>query len=341
MKIGWILSGTGASPVQRKMKLHGRGARATLVAAAAVFSLAVGAISVCARGDEPSKVHSIELPHYLPYLPDGADRELFASRCLSCHSTRYITMQPVVPVAKWEESVKKMIKTYGAPIAEDEVARIAQYCVTMQQAMETTGPDPLARTMAQAFAMPELPGGDVERGRQVFAAACASCHGADGKGVGINQSTLLPHAFDLTDGRYAPAAVATAVVQGVRGTAMPAFSSMPDQSLADVVAFTVSLGAAAKTASDVPAPEATKALFATACASCHGAEGKGDGLNAPVLPRKPTNFQLRQPSQARAVSAISEGVPGTSMPSWKAKLDDAQRAALAEYVRSLYVEPGH
>jgi mono/diheme cytochrome c family protein len=33
----------------------------------------------------------------------------------------------------------------------------------------------------------------------------------------------------------------------------------------------------------------------------------------------------------------TDGVPGTAMAAWKTKLSDAQRAALADYVRSLYV----
>src|SRR4051794_21880914 len=37
----------------------------------------------------------IELPHYAPAnLPDAPGRDAFTTACLSCHSTRYITMQP-------------------------------------------------------------------------------------------------------------------------------------------------------------------------------------------------------------------------------------------------------
>jgi mono/diheme cytochrome c family protein len=278
---------------------------------------------------QDASVKTIELPHYLPYLPAGPDRELFASRCLSCHETRYITMQPMMPEAKWEENVKKMIKTYGAPIREDEAPRLAAYLVAMQH----SGPDELAGTVERVADLPSLAGGDIERGKQLFATACASCHGETGNGDGKNMSTLLPHATDLVDGRFTPPAIEAAIVRGVRGTAMPAFPSLSAANIADVVAFTASLGSSAAP----PAPtEAAKMLFATNCASCHGNTGDGDGLNARVLARKPTNFYERQPSAQRALVAISEGVPGTAMPTWKAKLDDAQRAALADYVRSVY-----
>ena len=274
-------------------------------------------------------VHSIDLPHFLPYLPPGDNRELFASRCLSCHATRYISMQPTMTQAKWEESVKKMIKTYGAPILEDEAPKIAAYIVEFQKAP----PDPLAGTSQQSTELPALASGDVERGKQVYTTACASCHGADGKGVAPNAASLLPHAVDLTDGRFAPTAIQASIVHGVRGTAMPAFS-LSNEDVSNVVAYVVQFAAKPQAAA-APQP-AAKAMYDMACASCHGATGVGDGFNAPTLPRQPTNFHLRQPSAERAVSVITEGVPGTAMASWKSKFGDNERKMLADYVRSFY-----
>src|SRR5437016_5852104 len=78
----------------------------------------------------PESAKTIALPHYQANLPAAPGREAFAVGCLSCHTTRYITMQPPLTAAKWEESVRKMIKTYAAPIAEDQVQPIVQYIVT-------------------------------------------------------------------------------------------------------------------------------------------------------------------------------------------------------------------
>src|SRR4051812_15009928 len=69
-----------------------------------------------AVGAASSTVHAIDLPRYAPTLPQAPGRDVFAVACLSCHSTRYITMQPPLTAAKWEESVRKMMKTYAAPI---------------------------------------------------------------------------------------------------------------------------------------------------------------------------------------------------------------------------------
>ena len=65
---------------------------------------------------------------YQPVLPvaAGPGREAFANGCLTCHSTRYIAMQPPLTAAKWEENVRKMMKTYGAHVAEEQAADAGQ-----------------------------------------------------------------------------------------------------------------------------------------------------------------------------------------------------------------------
>lgn len=81
-----------------------------------------------------------------------------------------------------------------------------------------------------------------------------------------------------------------------------------------------------------------QALFAQNCASCHGAEGRGDGPIAANLEPKPTNFHDRARAGERSpyglYSAISLGVDGTAMRGFD-ELDDEQRWALAFYVSSL------
>jgi hypothetical protein len=47
--------------------------------------------------------------------------------CNTCHSPRYITMQPPLPAATWEAEVTKMNKTFGAAIPEDNTQRITLY----------------------------------------------------------------------------------------------------------------------------------------------------------------------------------------------------------------------
>jgi len=47
--------------------------------------------------------------------------------CNTCHSPRYITMQPPLPAAMWESEVNKMNKTFGAGIPEENARKIFLY----------------------------------------------------------------------------------------------------------------------------------------------------------------------------------------------------------------------
>src|SRR5258707_256690 len=66
-------------------------------------------------------------PSYAPELAEGDGKQEVQSFCTSCHSTRYITMQPPLPGATWEAEVSKMIKVYGAPIPEATAKKITAY----------------------------------------------------------------------------------------------------------------------------------------------------------------------------------------------------------------------
>jgi len=50
--------------------------------------------------------------------------------CNTCHSPRYITMQPPLSAATWEAEVNKMNKTFGAAIPEDNTQKIILYLQT-------------------------------------------------------------------------------------------------------------------------------------------------------------------------------------------------------------------
>jgi hypothetical protein len=47
--------------------------------------------------------------------------------CSTCHSPRYITMQPPLPAATWEAEVNKMNKAFGAGIPADSAQKIILY----------------------------------------------------------------------------------------------------------------------------------------------------------------------------------------------------------------------
>jgi mono/diheme cytochrome c family protein len=47
--------------------------------------------------------------------------------CNTCHTARYITMQPPLPAPTWEAEVNKMNKTFGAGLPDDITQKITAY----------------------------------------------------------------------------------------------------------------------------------------------------------------------------------------------------------------------
>jgi hypothetical protein len=69
-------------------------------------------------------------PLYTPELAPGTGREEVQSYCSTCHSTRYITMQPPLPPETWAAEVNKMVKVMGQPIPEEVQPVIIKYLQT-------------------------------------------------------------------------------------------------------------------------------------------------------------------------------------------------------------------
>jgi mono/diheme cytochrome c family protein len=84
------------------------------------------------------------------------------------------------------------------------------------------------------------------RGGALFAANCALCHGERGDGRGLRASGFAKPPADFTDPywrrRATPRRVFFAIRQGVRGTAMPSWSSLGEDETWDLVAYVLSLG---------------------------------------------------------------------------------------------------
>ncbi|MBI2811614.1 MAG: cbb3-type cytochrome c oxidase subunit II, partial [Candidatus Melainabacteria bacterium] len=58
-------------------------------------------------------------------------------------------------------------------------------------------------------------------------------------------------------------------------------------------------------------------IFAQNCATCHGANGAGDGVAAATLLPRPADLTSSKISVAGLSSVIMNGLPGTSMPAWR------------------------
>jgi cytochrome c oxidase cbb3-type subunit 2 len=196
----------------------------------------------------------------------------------------------------------------GAVIPSDNGKALVAYLLSLKQpvlAPTQPGAAPLGHSGGP-------PGVDATKGAALFADNCASCHGAEGKGV---PGTFPPLAGDPAVNAANPTAHIGAVLHGLSGKAingqkyeaqMPAFADqLSDQQIADIIDYERSswgnrgalisaadviaaranepLQQAAPPAQGLPvaaqaptfdAAEGSK-LFADNCAVCHGAKGKG------------------------------------------------------------------
>ncbi len=282
-----------------------------------------------------SSVKTIELPKYQPQLPPGPGREAFAAACVMCHSPRYITMQPALTADKWEASVKKMRDVYKAPITDEQIPEIVKYLMATKESGITSGWESQVVLTSTSNTETRVTGnGDATNGEKIFAQHCASCHGADGKSNTAGAKDQFPHATNLTTAAFSEKRLAEVIHHGVPGTAMPGYPNLSANDVSSLVAYTTKF---------TPKPEKVespagdvKALYATNCLQCHGADGAGDGPQAPLQPRKPANFKLKQPTAEQAQTAINDGIHGSTMPQWKTKLNKDQIKQLADYIRSMY-----
>jgi cytochrome c oxidase cbb3-type subunit III len=110
-------------------------------------------------------------------------------------------------------------------------------------------------------------------GGAIFASNCAGCHGADGRG-GEHAPNIAtaPDVQHMTDRE-----LAGIIRYGIAGAGMPAFSSLKQQEVADVVGYLRILqgrGDAVKLPGD---PNQGQALFfgKAHCSDCHMVNGKG------------------------------------------------------------------
>jgi cytochrome c oxidase cbb3-type subunit III len=110
-------------------------------------------------------------------------------------------------------------------------------------------------------------------GRQIFASSCASCHGLDGRG-----SERAPNIAQRREvQRLSDAELARIVQEGVPGTGMPAFHSLPTPEIKAVVAHLRVLQGASKS-DRLPgdAARGKEVFFGKArCSECHMVAGSG------------------------------------------------------------------
>ncbi|MDH4066804.1 MAG: c-type cytochrome, partial [Acidobacteriota bacterium] len=220
----------------------------------------------------------------------------------------------------------------GCDCADDEMARMAFGGPLNAHPART-------RRSREAPALPA--GGDLARGRELYAAYCVACHGPLGEGDGPGAAGLRPAPVNLAEHDYTPDRLADVLWNGVDGTAMPAWRDHPVDDLAALVTAVRALSA------NRPEPvlpdnllEVGQRAYRANCQQCHGERGDGAGSAAAELPMAPADFTRQRPTLSEALRALRGGIAGTPMAPWGSRLTDAELVAVAEYVRTLYSERG-
>ena len=199
---------------------------------------------------------------------------------------------------QWEEEVARAGEKYG-PL-------FARYADTP---IEELSANPEALKMA---------------GR-LFANNCSQCHGADGRG-----SYGFPNLAD-NDWLYGgnPDAIKASITNGRNGVMNPWGDILGEEGVENTAHYVLSLSGRSH---DGPKAAAGQQAFATYCASCHGADGKGNQqLGAPDLT---DDTWLYSPSPEMIKYTIRNG-RNNMMPSQQGTLSDDKIHLLTAYVYSL------
>jgi sulfur oxidation c-type cytochrome SoxX len=161
--------------------------------------------------------------------------------------------------------------------------------------------------------------------------ACTACHKLRDRDGGVapdlTYEGLVRDDTWLTDHFKTPQS-------RVPDSIMPAFR-FPAEDFQRISVFLASL----KTPPPVVSGEETYKLL---CLRCHGEKGDGNGKVAYYLDPSPRDFTkaafMNSKPRARFISAIQEGVPGTSMPPWGKALKPEQAEAVLTYVQQAFTK---
>ena len=95
---------------------------------ASVIVIAVS--SALSFGSATAAPVSYNLPPETAAFKPGPNLDVVMNNCTGCHSADYIATQPRGAKFKeefWKAEVNKMIKVYGAPVTEADIAKIVEY----------------------------------------------------------------------------------------------------------------------------------------------------------------------------------------------------------------------
>ena len=95
-----------------------------------VHAISVGEVTSVDFPDQLER--HINLPKFDPEIPPGPGRGTFLAMCMTCHSLRYVTMQPAFSRKVWIAEVTKMKKVFGAPVTDKQADEIVEYLMFLR-----------------------------------------------------------------------------------------------------------------------------------------------------------------------------------------------------------------
>jgi len=151
-----------------------------------------------------------------------------------------VSAEEYAEMVEFSASVKERLDTL--PPSDDKVT-LQKQAAELQAAIDRKAAPELIATLSRslaadlikAYPVPLVPTAapDFESGRSLYAAHCASCHGADGNGKGIASAGLNPPPIAFTDKERAAErsvfALYQVIDQGIDGTSMASFAHLPAQ----------------------------------------------------------------------------------------------------------------
>jgi ubiquinol-cytochrome c reductase cytochrome c subunit len=212
-------------PHPRRLRPHPHRAAAL----GAVLVLAVGPAAVAsAPGDAPPSTPSSPAPATGP----GPGAELYLRNCASCHGDRGQGAQrgPSL-IGVGPASVDFQLSTGRMPAAQEEQQPVRREPVFSQEEIAALVGHVSSFGGGGPQITPVAPG-DVNTGRQIFAANCAPCHSATGTGGTLTNGWIVP---PLSSATAQQVAEAIRVGPGL----MPVFPSqvLTDRQVDDVTSY--------------------------------------------------------------------------------------------------------
>lgn len=297
-----------------------------------------------------------------PVLADPQDlgRKVYNFRCYFCHgysgdsrtlAASFLNPPPrnftqadaaALSVSAIEAALREgrpgtAMKSFTGVISDDEILAVARFVhdeFVLRKAENTRyhtvangWPDHERFASAYPFARGEISltrrdedlSADQIAGKQLYLKACVSCHD-----------------------RGAPES------EDVAWDARPLSFPRNNFSLADPPRFDAVASASPyakhdrppKVAGLRPSERKGRRLFQQNCAFCHGADGSGKNWIGQFLEPHPRNLRdpgfMRDKTREQIAHSISEGLPGTSMPTWKNLLSERDIRALVDYVAKAF-----